>query len=172
MVSTNLKFEKANLSKDTKIITFDFNAQRTGKRYKLRLSNPNKCSYGCKIDWFIENDCAKDEYYLHPTFNNGMLAYCYVADSYSLKYNTPNSIDEYLQQIAFLIGLRLSKFICMGLNMADDYNVGNIDEFHIDCERISNQLNRITSVLFNGIDSTNIASKLNKIIDSLNTIQF
>ena len=31
MVSTNLKFEKANLSKDTKIITFDFNAQRTGK---------------------------------------------------------------------------------------------------------------------------------------------
>ena len=54
MVSTNLKFEKANLSKDTKIITFDFNAQRTGKRYKLRLSNPNKCSYGCKIDWFIE----------------------------------------------------------------------------------------------------------------------
>ena len=66
------------------------------------MSNPNKCSYGCKIDWFIENDCAKDEYYLHPTFNNGMLAYCYVADSYSLKYNTPNSIDEYLQQIAFL----------------------------------------------------------------------
>lgn len=172
VIKTNLKFNRANLSKDTKIITFDFIEQTTEKKYKLRFSNPNKCSYGCKIDWFIENDINKDEYYLHPTFNNGMFAYCYVADTYSLKYKIPNSIDEYLQQIASLIGLRLSKFICMALNMADDYNVGNIDEFHIDCERISNQLNRISNALFDGVDSTNIANKLNKIIDILNTIQF
>lgn len=169
MVTTNLKLMKANLSKDTKIITFDFEEQRTGKKYKLRLSNPNNCSYGCKMDWFIENE-VKDEYSLHPIFNNGMFAYCYVADSYSFKYKTPETIDDYLQQITFLIDLRLSKFICMALNMADDYNVGNIDEFNIDHERISNQINRIANKLLEDVDSTNIADKLNKIIDALSSV--
>ena len=170
-LTMKLELNNVRLSKDTKSITFEFKYNLTGNLYRLEISNPYHYSHMCKSSWY-EYDEKEDEYIILPKFADAGMRYCYVGDGYFLTYRKAESFDDYLDRLTMLINLRLSGDIAPFLNMAEHYNIGNIDEFNEYFESMERVIDNEARYLLKDVDSDNITGKVNTIIWYLHNIPF